>query len=188
MKIEVIDSRTFAVDGNRYQRGDYSPQYRNQSVKLVHEQTGHIIGGGIDFTPWTKFKDSSNAAYADYATFVTALSTIIQPADAETTISNDKGTVTQLTSKTTGVTLSKLNGVITTVALSDAADTGFEFTVTNTKVAATSNVQLTPIYAGTQGVINARIKSVADGSFVVVVTNSGTQALNAVAKIAFVVF
>ncbi len=36
--------------------------------------------------------------------------------------------------------------------------------------------------------INASTFAVADGSFVVVVTNSGTQALNAVAKVAFVVF
>jgi hypothetical protein len=72
--------------------------------------------------------------------------------------------------------------------LTDAADASFEFVVTNTKVTTASNIQLTPIYAGTTGAIVTRVKSVANGSFVVVVTYVGTAVLNAVAKVQFLVF
>ena len=188
MKIEVVNSRIFAVDGNRYQRGDFFIDYRNEEVKIIQKETSILIGGGNDYKKWQNFRDSEDQPYANYDAFVTALSTIVASADAETTIANDKGTVTQLTSKTTGVTLSALNGVITTVALTDAADASFEFVVTNTKVTTASNIQLTPIYAGTTGAIVTRVKSVANGSFVVLVTNVGTAVLHAVAKVQFLVF
>lgn len=188
MKIEVINSKTFAVDGNRYQRGDFAIDYRNDAVKIVNKFTSAVIGGGNDYSKWDTFTDSASAKYANYAAFVTALSTITTAADAETTIANDKGTVTQATSKTTGVTLNNLSGVITTVALTDAADAGFEFTVTNSKVTSASIVLLTSIYAGTTGKVKADIKSVSNGSFVVVITNVGTAVLNALAKVQFAVF
>lgn len=55
--------------------------------------------------------------------------------------------VTQLTSKTTPVTMNAKNGIITTVALTDAADSGFDFVVNNNKVYPDSNIQLTPVYS-----------------------------------------
>ena len=53
------------------------------------------------------------------------------------------GTVTQATSRTTGVTLSKTCGQITTDTSSLAAGAEAEFTVTNTTVAATDVVVVT---------------------------------------------
>lgn len=87
-------------------------------------------------------------------------------------------TVTQLTSKTTAVTLNIKSGVINTVALSDAADTAFQFTVNSDKVYPESNIQLTPIYSGA-GVPNVSIVSRDRFSFVVQVANVGIAAFDA---------
>lgn len=187
MKIEVINSRIFAVDDNKYQRGDFYVDYRNQAVRIIQKETGLELKQGAGYVKWQNFRDSGNAPYANYEAFVTALSTILATADAETTIANDKGTVTQITSKTTAVTANVLNGVVTTVALTDAADTSFNFTVNNSKVTATSNVQLTGIYAGATGDVKVSLVSVSAGAFVVKVSNVGVAVLNAVAKVGFVV-
>jgi len=98
-----------------------------------------------------------------------------------------KGTVTQLTNATTAVTLNKKAGVITTVALSTAADTSFEFTVNNSVVKADSIVLASVEYTG-NGHPSVHVKSVAAGSFVVVVRNvNASAALNAAADIHFYV-
>ena len=91
--------------------------------------------------------------------------------------------VTQLTSKTTSVTVNGYDLLLTTVALTDAADTGFDFTVNNDKVKSKSTILITPEYAGTTGTPIARVVSYTKGSFVVRVSNVGTAVLNAVCKL-----
>ena len=86
--------------------------------------------------------------------------------------------VTQLTSKTTDVTMNAKNGIITTVALTDAADTGFEFVVNNNKVYPDSNIQLTPVYDGA-GEPLVRVVSRDRFTFTVRVQNVGVAALDA---------
>jgi hypothetical protein len=93
--------------------------------------------------------------------------------------------VTQITSKTTSVRVNAFNGRITTVALTDGADTGFDFVVNNSKVKAISNVQLTVLYGGTTGTPIARIVSQTDGAFTVRISNAGTAVLNAVCSLNF---
>jgi hypothetical protein len=91
--------------------------------------------------------------------------------------------VTQITSKTTAVVAHSYVGDITTVALTDAAQGSFEFTVTNKFVKRRANIQITGEYAGTTGSVLVTIKSYARGSFIVKVRNvHATEALNAVAK------
>ena len=87
--------------------------------------------------------------------------------------------VTQLTSKTTGVTMNAKNGSITTVALTDALDTEFEFVVNNDKVYPDSNIQLTAVYGGT-GVPVVSVVSRSNFTFTVRVANVGVAAFNAV--------
>lgn len=101
-------------------------------------------------------------------------------------IISDKGTVTQITSKTTEVTLNKPAGVITTVALTDAADTSFQFTLTNSTIATTSVVQLTAVNSGA-GVAVVTVTSIAAGSAVIRVSNIGTAAFNSLLKIHFTI-
>lgn len=101
-------------------------------------------------------------------------------------IISDKGTVTQATSKTTTVVLNKPAGVITTVALTDALDTSFEFTLTNSAIAATSVIQLTALNSGT-GVAYPTITSISTGSAVIRVSNVGVASFNSLVKIHFTV-
>lgn len=61
------------------------------------------------------------------------------------------GTVTQGTSKSTGVTLSKKCGQITMHNAALASDTTVSFTLTNTTIAATDVVVLNHVSAGTAG-------------------------------------
>lgn len=97
------------------------------------------------------------------------------------------GAVTQITSASTGVTLSKVTGQITTVALTTAAAAEEVFTVTNTTVAATDVVVLTTTYAGA-GTPLVFCKKVAAGSFDISITNlHAASALDALMVINFAV-
>lgn len=90
------------------------------------------------------------------------------------------GAVTQITSASTGVTLNKACGQITTVALTTAAAAEEVFTVTNSKVAATDvPVACIGTYAGA-GTPIVNVKNVQAGQFDVVITNlHASAALNA---------
>lgn len=97
------------------------------------------------------------------------------------------GAITQITDATTGVTLSKVTGQITTVALTTAAAAEERFTVTNTTVVATDVVVVSTTYAGAGTPIVGVIK-VAAGAFDVVITNlHASAALNAAMVINFAV-
>lgn len=73
--------------------------------------------------------------------------------------------VTQLTNITTGVTCSAYSGVITTVSQTVAAAGEAEFTVTNTKVAATDVVVACIKTHTSAGTFAVDVSAVADGSF-----------------------
>lgn len=97
------------------------------------------------------------------------------------------GAVTQITSITTGVTLSKPTGQITTVAATTAAAAEETFTVTNTLVAATDVVVISTTYAGA-GTPMVYCKKVAAGSFDITIANlHATAALDALLVINFAV-
>jgi len=82
------------------------------------------------------------------------------------------GAVTQTTNRSTGVTLDKLCGTITTDATSLAAGGDATFVVTNSKVAA-SDVVVACVKSGgtTPGSTIAVVSAVAAGSFSITVTN-----------------
>jgi hypothetical protein len=82
------------------------------------------------------------------------------------------GAVTQITSRSTGVTLNKFCGTITTDATSLAAGAEATFAVTNSKVAATDVVVVCVKSGGTTpGSTIATVTAVADGSFSITLTN-----------------
>ena len=90
--------------------------------------------------------------------------------------------ITQLTNKTTAVTINAYNGIITTVALTDAADTSFVFVINNNKIRPTSNIQLTPVNTG-NGIVALNITAKARGSITVRVANTGNAAFNSAISI-----
>ena len=98
------------------------------------------------------------------------------------------GTVTQLTSITTAVTLDTLNGVITTVSSTLAANAKTFFTVNNSNVTATSIVLVSVQYdEAATGIPVVGISDVATGSFKVVLSNGGNAALNNIVKVHFMI-
>ena len=97
------------------------------------------------------------------------------------------GTVTQITSKSTGVTLNKVSGQITmnNAALSAAAEVSFTFT--NSTIAAT-DVVFTAISSGaTAGAYNTHVDAIAAGSCRISITNFSAGPLSEAIVINFVV-
>lgn len=96
------------------------------------------------------------------------------------------GTVTQATSKATGVTLNKLCGTVTMDAAALAADTTVSFTLTNSTIAATDLVVLNHTSGGTAGAytLNAQVGA---GSASINVRNVTAGALSEAIVIGFAV-
>jgi hypothetical protein len=98
------------------------------------------------------------------------------------------GTVTQLTSITTPITLDTLNGVITTVSSTLAANAKTNFTVNNSNVSATSVIIVSVQYdEAAAGIPVVGVSDIATGSFKVVLSNGGNAALNNVVKVHFII-
>lgn len=81
------------------------------------------------------------------------------------------GTVTQLTSKATAVTLDKTTGQITTHNAALAAAAEVTFTVNNSKVAATDTVIVNLASGGTTNTYITGVHAVAAGSFDIIIGN-----------------
>jgi hypothetical protein len=96
------------------------------------------------------------------------------------------GTVTQATSKSTGVTLSKLAGQITMNDAALANATAVSFTVTNTLVAGT-DVIIVNISGGTSSAYLVSVTAVAAGSFKITLYNASGGSLSEAVVISFMV-
>ncbi|KJC35208.1 hypothetical protein UP06_33275 [Bradyrhizobium sp. LTSP857] len=83
------------------------------------------------------------------------------------------GTVTQATSKSTGVTLSKTCGQITMNAAALAAGTIVSFVLTNTTIAATDVLVLNHISGGTPGSYSLNARCAAGSATIDVRNNTG---------------
>jgi hypothetical protein len=101
-------------------------------------------------------------------------------------VAGEGGTVTQATSKSTGVTLSKKCGQITMNAAALAADTTVTFTLTNTEVVATDIIVLNHVSGGSAGsyLLNAQAGS---GSASINVRNITGGALSEAIVIGFAI-
>ena len=101
-------------------------------------------------------------------------------------VTGDGGAVTQSTSKSTGVTLSKKCGQITLHNAALAADTTVSFTLANTTVAATDIIVLNHVSGGTAGsyLLNAQA---AAGSASINVRNITSGSLSEAIVIGFAV-
>jgi len=95
------------------------------------------------------------------------------------------GTVTQATSKATGVTLSKVCGQITTAADALAAATSVSFVVTNTAVAAGDVMVLNLVSGGTAGAYTLNAACAA-GSATITIRNVTAASLSETLVIGFV--
>jgi len=97
------------------------------------------------------------------------------------------GSVTQATSKATGVTINQPCGQIVTHAAALAASAIVSFTVTNSVIAATDTVTIHRASGGTAASYRVWIDSVAAGSFVVCVQNISAGSLSQAVTLSFAV-
>lgn len=88
----------------------------------------------------------------------------------------DGGSVTQATNRTTGVTLNKLTGQITTNNASLAAEATADFVVTNSKVEAGDVVAACVASGSNGGGTTVSVVGVAAGSFTIRVHNGNVAA------------
>jgi hypothetical protein len=97
------------------------------------------------------------------------------------------GTVTQATSKTTGVTLNKTSGQITMNGAALAAGAEVAFTLTNSTIAATDVIILNVQSVGTAGAYLLSVGAVAAGSCSITVSNASAGSLSQAIVLNFVV-
>ena len=86
-------------------------------------------------------------------------------------VSGNGGSVTQTTSRTTGVTINKSNGSITTNSTSLSAGSTAKFTVSNSLVSATDIIMISIKSGTTTDQTDVKIQGVGAGTFDVVVAN-----------------
>lgn len=97
------------------------------------------------------------------------------------------GTISQSTNKTTGVTLNKLCGQITTHNAALAAGAEVKFTVTNSQVAANDVPVIAIKSGGTSGGYVVSVGAVAAGSFDIVLSNASAGSLSEALVINFLI-
>jgi len=136
----------------------------SQSVGVAYSDQ-IISGGTVDNTPIGATTPSTVAATTMYA------STEIGYA------SGAQGTVTQATSKSTGVTLNKSAGQITMDAASLAATTNVTFTLTNSVLSA-KDVLILNVTNGTSGAYNCWVSSMGAGTATITLRNISGSTLS----------
>jgi hypothetical protein len=134
-----------------------------------------ISGGTVDNSPIGATTPSSVAGTTVYA------STEIGYA------AGAQGAVTQLTSKSTGVTLNKSAGQITMDAASLAATTNVTFTLTNSVLSAKDVLILNVSGAATAGAYNCWVSSMAAGSATITLRNISGGSLSEAVVLNFVI-
>ena len=97
-----------------------------------------------------------------------------------------QGTVTQLTSKSTGVTLNKSCGQITLNDAALAGTTNVTFTLTNSLIGV-KDVLVLNVYGGTSGSYNVWISGLAEGSATITVRNITAGSLSEAIVINFAI-
>lgn len=97
------------------------------------------------------------------------------------------GTTTQLTNKSTGVTLNKICGQITMVSSALAAGAEVSFSVTNNTVVSTDVIIVNIQSVGTAGSYLVGVGSVSNGSFTITVSNVSTGSLSQAIVLNFIV-
>jgi len=99
----------------------------------------------------------------------------------------NKGTVTQITSINTGVTLNTHVGVITTFVATTAAGAQDVFTFTNSNISATSVILVTASYAGTGNAIVTTFPVQSGGVRIIISNDDAAAPLNAIVLVNFMI-
>jgi hypothetical protein len=133
-----------------------------------------MVGG----VPTLSYRPNAEAAYVDVVRVGAASGGLTSPAGGIGYAAGAGGSVTQATSKATGVTINKATGQIVTNNAALAANTAVSFTVTNSQVAATDVPLIVHASGGTAGAYDVVISAVAAGSFLVTIRNMTGSSLS----------
>ena len=157
----------------------------DQTITLTGDVTGSGTGSFV-----TTFKTSPSFTTpiigAATGTSLSATGAITSSGGGIGYATGNGGTVTQATSKATGVTLNKLAGDITLNAASLAAATVVSFTLTNSTIAATDIIYLQHQTTGTFGAYTLSGRTAA-GSAVISIRNNTAGALAEAIVIKYIV-
>jgi hypothetical protein len=138
------------------------------------------INGSGTYLPLSFYTNGTQNAQLDTSGNFTAKGSIGYP-------TGSGGAVTQLTSKSTGVTLNAICGQITTNNAALAAATEVSFTLTNSKIAATDVVVVCISSGATANTYQTTVDAVAAGSCRIQISNASTTSRSEALVINFVV-
>jgi hypothetical protein len=182
---------TFAFHAGLYFFGstllkDYTVYDGTSSTTSYFDQGSHSVGIELFGTYSTNAIQGNGFAIngAGIATFAEALSN--NPSGGVGYATGAGGTVTQATSKSTGVTLNKVTGAITMNNAALAAGAIVSFTLTDTSIAATDTLILNHISGGTVGSYGLNAGA-ATGSATITVRNNSAGSLSEAIVIEFTV-
>lgn len=175
-----------AIAGTLGVTGDVAVNTNKFTVTAASGNT--LVAGTLDITGDVAVATNKLVVTASSGAVVSASSVKSSSASAGVGYATGAGgTVTQATSKSTGVTLSKISGeiVLNNEELADAAIA--TFTVTNTAVAATDVVIVNHASVGTAGNYQVWCSAVSSGSFKISVRNVAGSAKSEAIKLNFAV-
>lgn len=156
------------------------------SPSLVTPALGTPASGNLTNCTGAPVLTTPNIGIATGTSLSTTGNQVISGAGKQGYTTGSGGTVTQATSKATGVTLSKPTGQITLNNAALAADTTVSFTLTNTVIEANDILVMNHISGGTAGSYLLNAQSAA-GSASINVRNITTGSLSEAIVIAFAV-
>jgi hypothetical protein len=147
----------------------------SDSAGIVDTKLATIdTAGKVSGTAITSGNISTSGSFSTTSTIAGAGVTSNSPSAGIGYTTDAGGTVTQLTSKATAVTLDKITGQITTHNAALAAATEVTFTVNNSTVAATDTVIVNLASGGTTNTYITGVHTVAAGSFDIIIGNMST--------------
>lgn len=76
MKIKILTEALFAINEAIYKRGDYTIEYKNQTVRLRNRKTRMPIGDN-EFLNYTSFKNEDGERFESFDEFVLELANVI---------------------------------------------------------------------------------------------------------------
>lgn len=160
-------------------------------IKLLCNLNDDFVGLSTSLSTSAGLKalvsDETGSGALVFATSPTLVTPILGTASA-TGVTITKANVTQATSATTAVTANGYAGVITTVSETLAGGANLTFTFNNNKIVAGSVIQITLDESlNTAGQPVVRIGVPVNGSVPIYIHNHGTNALNNVLKIHYLV-
>jgi hypothetical protein len=150
--------------------------------------TSSNLAFGADGSIWVNPQTYSGNQPATAKATITAAGAILANANGGIGYGTGSGgTVAQATNKSTGVTLSKINGQITMQATALAATTNVSFTLTNLAIGADDVVYVQHKSAGTAGAYSCWSSNIAAGSCTITVRNTTAGSLSEAILLTFVV-